>query len=202
MADPILNGKPMKLCKNGSDMISFFFLSSFVCVYSSLKLLQQHFALPASRCLICFWGSPDRRLLQKPSFDKIRQTAVLLAALQVMYGRTLLGDLMWKKQDLTTAETCCSMESSASKVTPKVFTTVENGMDASPTEKQSTGTVSVLGDVPQRCTSRLLHLASVWFSLSVFESGDSKTQYFLSHSAQAQVQLVGMGIARNLSNYV
>ena len=109
---------------------------------------------------------------------------------------------MWKKQDLTTAETCCSMESSASKVTPKVFTTVENGMDASPTEKQSTGTVSVLGDVPQRCTFRLLHLASVWFSLSVFESGDSKTQYFLSHSAQAQVQLVDMGIARNLSNYV
>ena len=98
------------------------------------------------------------------------------------------------------AETCCSMESSASKVTPSVFTTLENGMDASPTEKQSTGTVSVLGDVPQRCTSRLLHLASVWFSLSVFESG--KTQYFLSHSAQAQVQLVDMGIARNLSNYV
>ena len=61
-------------------------------------------------------------------------------------------------------------------------------MDASPTEKQSTGTVSVVGDVPQRCTSGLLHLASVWFSLSVFESGDSKTRYFLSHSAQAQVQ--------------
>ena len=39
---------------------------------------------------------------------------------------------MWKKQDLTTAETCCSMESSASKVTPSVFTTLENGIDASP----------------------------------------------------------------------
>ena len=98
VADPILNGKPMKLCKNGSDMssffLSFFLFSSFVCVYSSLKLLQQHFALPASRRLICFWGSPGRRLLQEPSFDKIRQTAMLLAALQVMYGRTLLGDLM------------------------------------------------------------------------------------------------------------
>ena len=46
-----------------------------------------------------------------------------------------------KKQDLTTAETCCSMESSASRVTPRVFTTLENGMDASPTERQSTGTV-------------------------------------------------------------
>ena len=34
---------------------------------------------------------------------------------------------MWKKQDLTTAEICCSMESSVSKVTPRVFTTLENG---------------------------------------------------------------------------
>ena len=59
---------------------------------------------------------------------------MLLAALWVMYGRTLLRDLMWKKQDLTTAETCCSMESSASKVTPSVFTMLENGIDASPTE--------------------------------------------------------------------
>ena len=71
-----------------------------------------------------------------------------------MYGRTLLRDLMWKKQDLTTAETCCSMESSASKVTPSVFTTLENGIDASPTERQSTGTVSLLDDVYpiQPCT--------------------------------------------------
>ena len=60
---------------------------------------------------------------------------------------------MWKKQDLTTAKTCCSMESSASKVTPSVFTTLENGMDASPTERQSTGTVSLLDDGPQRSTS-------------------------------------------------
>ena len=47
---------------------------------------------------------------------------------------------MWKKQDLTTAEICCSMESSVSKVTPRVFTTLENGMDASPTkiERRST----------------------------------------------------------------
>ena len=60
---------------------------------------------------------------------------------------------MWKKQDVTTAETCCSMESSASKVTPSVFTTLENGMDASPTERQSTGTVSLLDDGPQRSTS-------------------------------------------------
>ena len=109
---------------------------------------------------------------------------------------------MWKKQDLTSAEICCSMGSSASKVTSRVFTALENGMDASPTERQTVGTVSVLGDVPQRSTSGLLHLASVCFSLSVFESGDSKTQYFLSHSAQAQVQLVGTSTARNLSKYV
>ena len=64
---------------------------------------------------------------------------------------------MWKKQDLTTAETCCSMESSASKVTPSVFTTLENGMDASrPAKRQSTGTVSHLDDGPQRSTSVFL----------------------------------------------
>ena len=63
---------------------------------------------------------------------------------------------MWKKQDLTTAETCCSMESSAFKVTPSVFTTLENGTDASPTERQSTGTVSLLDDGPQRSTSGFL----------------------------------------------
>ena len=45
------------------------------------------------------------------------------------------------------------MESSASKVTPSVFTTLENGIDASPTERQSTGTVSLLDDGPQRSTS-------------------------------------------------
>ena len=45
------------------------------------------------------------------------------------------------------------MESSASKVTPSVFTTLENEMDASPTERQSTGTVSLLDDGPQRSTS-------------------------------------------------
>ena len=45
------------------------------------------------------------------------------------------------------------MESSASKVTPRVFTTLENGMDASPSERQSTGTVSLLDDGPQRSTS-------------------------------------------------
>ena len=61
---------------------------------------------------------------------------------------------MWKKQDLTTAETCCSMESSASKVTPRtVFTTLENEMDVSPTERRSAGILSLLEDGPQRSTS-------------------------------------------------
>ena len=63
---------------------------------------------------------------------------------------------MWKKQDLTTAETCCSMESSASKVTPSVFTTLENGIDASPNERQSTGTVSLLDDGGEEYFSFLL----------------------------------------------
>ena len=86
-----------------------------------------------------------------------------------MYGRTLLRDLMWKKQDLTTAETCCSMESSASKVTPSVFTTLENGMDASPTERQSTGTVSLLDDGPQRSTSVFCSLSfNLFFVVHIF----------------------------------
>ena len=45
---------------------------------------------------------------------------------------------------------CCSMESSVSRVTPRVFTTLENGMNASPTERQSTGILSLLDDGPQR----------------------------------------------------
>ena len=48
------------------------------------------------------------------------------------------------------------MESSASKVTPRVLITLKKGMDASPTEKQSAGTVSVLDDGPQRSTTFLL----------------------------------------------
>ena len=75
---------------------------------------------------------------------------------------------MGKKQDLTTAETCCSMESSASKVTPSVFTTLENGMDASPTERQSTGTVSLLDDGPQRSTSVFCSLSfSLFFVIHI-----------------------------------
>ena len=43
-----------------------------------------------------------------------------------------------KKQELSMAELyiCGSMESSVSRVTPRVFTTLENGMNASPTERQ------------------------------------------------------------------
>ena len=50
------------------------------------------------------------------------------------------------------AETCCSIESSASKVTPRGFTTFEKGMDASPTERQWARTHSLLGAGPQRST--------------------------------------------------
>ena len=64
---------------------------------------------------------------------------MLLAALHVMYGRTLHNDLMWEKQDRTKSEICRSMESSACKVAPGVVTTLENGTDASPTERQSQG---------------------------------------------------------------
>ena len=93
---------------------------------------------------------------------------MLLAALWVMYGRTLLRDLMWKKQDLTTAETCCSMESSASKVNTSVFTTLENGMDASPPERQSTGTVSLLDDGPEEYFSFLLIEFQFVFIIHIF----------------------------------
>ena len=76
---------------------------------------------------------------------------------------------MWKKQDLTTAETCCSMKSSASKVTPSAFTTLENGMDTSPTERQSTGTVSLLDDGPQRSISVFCSLSfSLFFVTYIF----------------------------------
>ena len=39
-----------------------------------------------------------------------------------------------------------------SKVTPTVFTTLKNGMDASPTKRLSTGTLSLLEGGPQRST--------------------------------------------------
>ena len=112
----------------------------------------------------------------------------------MMYGRTLLRDLMWKKQDLTTAETCCSMESSGSKVTPSVFTTLENGMNTSPTERQSTGTVSLLDYGPQRNTSVFCSLSfSLFFVIHIFIC----RQHESTHSAQTQVQLVGMSTGRN-----
>ena len=60
----------------------------------------------ACRRLICVWGRPVRKLLQQSSFDRISEIALLFAALRVRYERTLLKDLTWKKQDLTTAETC------------------------------------------------------------------------------------------------
>ena len=59
MADPFLDRKPMKLPKNGSDVIffSFFFLLHFMTVLAAAFCT-------ACRRLICFGGSPDRRLLQ------------------------------------------------------------------------------------------------------------------------------------------
>ena len=81
-----------------------------------------------------------------------------------------------KKKVLTTAETCCSMESSASKVTPRVFTTLENGMDASPTDRQLAGTVSLLDDGPLQFSA---HCVLVCFSSSIFVPVDS-TQRTLS----------------------
>ena len=66
---------------------------------------------------------------------------MLLAALHVMYGRTLHKDLMWKKKrkDLTKAEICRSMEGSGCKVAPGVVTTLDNRTDVSPNERQSQG---------------------------------------------------------------
>ena len=54
MADLFMNVKPMKLSKNGSDMILFVHF---------ITVLAAAFCI-ACRHLICFWGSPDRRLLQ------------------------------------------------------------------------------------------------------------------------------------------
>ena len=82
MADPFLDGKPMKLSKNGSDMVCVF-LGFFFFFFFFLHFMTVLAAAFCSACrrLISFGGSPDRRLLQEPSFDKIRQTAMLLAAL-------------------------------------------------------------------------------------------------------------------------
>ena len=60
-----------------------------------------------------------------------------------------------------------------------VFTTLENGMDASPTERQSTGTVSLLDDGPQRSTSVFSSLSfSLFFVIHIFIRVDSTTQHF------------------------
>ena len=55
MADPFLDGKPMKLSKNGSDVI---------CVFLHFMTVLAAAFCTACRRLICFGGSPDRRLLQ------------------------------------------------------------------------------------------------------------------------------------------
>ena len=71
MADPFLDGKPVKLSKNGSDVICVGVLC--VCVGGGggrggggvhfMTVLAAAFCT-ANRHLICFWGSHDRRLLQ------------------------------------------------------------------------------------------------------------------------------------------
>ena len=66
-----------------------------------------------------------------------------------------------KKEDPARAEIYCSIESSASKLTPRVFTTLENGMDASPTERQSAETVSLLGDGPHHSGANSIALGIV-----------------------------------------
>ena len=59
VADPFLDGKPVKLSKNGSDVV-WGFLGGFL---HFMTVLAAAFCT-ACRRLICFWGSPDRRLLQ------------------------------------------------------------------------------------------------------------------------------------------
>ena len=53
MADPFLDGKPMKLSKNGSDVGFFFFFSSF----HFMTVLAAAFCT-ACRRLICFGAVP------------------------------------------------------------------------------------------------------------------------------------------------
>ena len=76
VADPFLNWKPMKLIIRVTGPVSLHFITALAAAFCS-----------ACRCLICFWGSPNRRPWQQSSFNKIRQTAVLPAALQVMYEK-------------------------------------------------------------------------------------------------------------------
>ena len=109
--------------------------------------MQQRFALPVDVSSV-LGAVPTEGYCSSQALTKSDSNAAC----------SFVGDVwtdLTQRSDVT-AETCCSMDSSASKVTPRVFTTLENGMDASPTERQSTGTVSLLDDGPQRNTSVLL----------------------------------------------
>ena len=136
------------------------------CCQFSCILRQLFYA--ACRRLICAWGQPARRLIQKSSFDRINETAVLSAALRVRYERSLLKHLTWKKQDLTTAKTYWSKERAASKLIPRVVNTLENGMDAPPNKRLLTGTLSLLEGGPQRGTSVFCSLRFNLFSSTIF----------------------------------
>ena len=74
MADPFLDGKPMKLSKNGSDVIFFFFFLHFTTVLAAAFCT-------ACRRLICFGAVPTGGYCSSQDLTKIRQTAMLLAAL-------------------------------------------------------------------------------------------------------------------------
>ena len=61
VADPFLDGKPVKLSQDGSDV--GFFLLFFFSFFHFMTVLAAAFCT-ACRRLICLGGSPDRRLLQ------------------------------------------------------------------------------------------------------------------------------------------
>ena len=71
-------------------------------------------------------------------------------------------------------------------------------MDASPNERQSTGTVSLLDDGPQReYFSFLLIEFQLVFCHPYFYLSTARLNIFSTHSAQTQVQLVGTSTVRN-----
>ena len=56
MVGVIMNGQPVKLSENGSDVVSFLFLHFMTVLAAAL--------CAACRRLTCVWGKPARRLLQ------------------------------------------------------------------------------------------------------------------------------------------
>ena len=132
MADPILNGKPVKPSKNGSDVICLSAFHDSSC--SSILDCLWTFNL--------FWGQSQQKAIAVVKLwqNETDSNAACSFACDVWTDFTQRSDVEKKKRkDLTKAEICRSMEGSGCKVAPGVVTTLDNRTDVSPNERQSQG---------------------------------------------------------------